>query len=289
MKKFLERKPVILLLAIAGLVSLIYLAAGLRNVQFQPAEPLGFNLNPAPEGGLLAVPVLDAPMWIYLLCGTIFLVTFFLVLIVLDPKMRKRVGWGAFRFLISMALLAWVMKNYAKNHDLSQLLNGSPAAAPAPGAASSLGPGYVPPEVSPWLIFGLSFVVAMIVLAVGWLLYRRWQKREPFHTLVEIAGIARRAIDDLADGRDWDDAIVQCYVRMNQVATSQRGLIRQVGTTPSEFAVRMERAGLPGEAVRVLTRLYEQVRYGGNSSSSEDRNLAVTALNAILRACGEIP
>jgi hypothetical protein len=48
----------------------------------------------------------------------------------------------------------------------------------------------------------------------------------------------------------------------------------------------MERAGLPGEAVRTLTRLFEGVRYGRKTTSRAERDLASAALSAILHDCG---
>ena len=289
MKKLLENKAVILFLAAAGLASLILLAAGLRNMQFQPAQPLGINLGSTPTG-VMAGTILDMPMWFYMLMAAVMLLVLFVSFLVMDPKMRRQVSRGMFRFLISMAVLAWVMQNAAKNRKDAGLSNLPLASAGSSLAGSgSSGPVYAPPVISPWLILGVSFLIAALLLLAGWLIYKRWSKKKPYHPLVEIAGIARKTIDDLADGGNWDNAIVQCYVRMSQVVTAQRGLIRQIGTTPSEFAARMERAGLPGEAVRVLTRLFEQARYGGATSSVEDRNLAVSALNAILYACGETP
>ena len=82
---------------------------------------------------------------------------------------------------------------------------------------------------------------------------------------------------------------MRAYVRMNEAVSSARGLVRQPAATPSEFSARMEQAGLPGEAARALTGLFEQVRYGGQSASPQDRDLAAAALNAILRACGVKP
>jgi len=79
---------------------------------------------------------------------------------------------------------------------------------------------------------------------------------------------------------------VQAYIRMNEVVVAERGLIRQPGSTPSEFAHRMERIGLPAEAVRALTGLFEGVRYGAKTSSPAERDLAAAALKAILHHCG---
>jgi len=287
MKKLFERKPIILFLAGVGLAGLIYLAAGLRNIQFRPPEPLGFGLDSQPSG-VVAFPLLELPLWIYLVCFGVLLMLLTVAVGVLEPRMRKQMMKGMLRFMLTMAFISWLMREQLKNVDLSQALNIPSLTVPGvPAGQGTSGPLYAPPQVSSWLVFGLSFLVAVILLVAAWLLYRRWQNQRSTGSLGKIAGIARRTIEELADGCNWDDAIVQCYVRMNQVVTAQRGLIRQRGTTPSEFAARMERNGLPGEAVRTLTRLFEQVRYGRITPSADDRNMAVAALNAILGACGE--
>jgi hypothetical protein len=57
--------------------------------------------------------------------------------------------------------------------------------------------------------------------------------------------------------------------------------------TPAEFASRLQEAGLPGDAVRRLTRLFEGVRYGQRKVGPKDVNEAVACLTAILQYCGE--
>lgn len=74
---------------------------------------------------------------------------------------------------------------------------------------------------------------------------------------------------------------------MSEAVSRKRGLLRSTAMTPSEFARRLERAGLPGEAVGRLTGLFEAVRYGGRTSSQREINEAVSCLTAILHYCGE--
>ena len=73
---------------------------------------------------------------------------------------------------------------------------------------------------------------------------------------------------------------------MGEVVSARRGLQRADATTPREFAERLERAGLPADAVKRLTRLFEAVRYGSRLSDQSDVNEAVACLNSILQACG---
>jgi hypothetical protein len=94
-------------------------------------------------------------------------------------------------------------------------------------------------------------------------------------------------LNDLNTGRDSSDVIINCYLRMSDVVADKRKLQREIAMTPQEFALRLERAGLPGDAVGRLTRLFEIVRYGDRKSAPKDVNEAVSCLNTILHYCGE--
>lgn len=111
--------------------------------------------------------------------------------------------------------------------------------------------------------------------------------RRPASPLRELADITRTTLDDLSAGKDWEDAVVRCYAQMNTVVGIRPGLRRQQAMTTSEFAVRLEQAGLPGEPVRRLTRLFEAVRYGSRKSRPEEAHEAVNYLTAILHYCEE--
>jgi hypothetical protein len=80
---------------------------------------------------------------------------------------------------------------------------------------------------------------------------------------------------------------MDCYYRMSDIVLEKKNLDRNASMTPSEFAAQLEQAGLPSEAVRRLTRLFESVRYGGYKSDSASVNEAVSCLTTIVHSCGE--
>ena len=82
--------------------------------------------------------------------------------------------------------------------------------------------------------------------------------------------------------------IINCYLKMSDVVSEKRKLRREIAMTPQEFALRLERAGLPGDAVRRLTGLFEMVRYGDRKSAPKDVTEGGELFNAILRSCGEV-
>jgi len=95
------------------------------------------------------------------------------------------------------------------------------------------------------------------------------------------------SLDDLSSGRNSSEVIINCYLRMSDVVSNKRQLHRAAATTPHEFALRLEQAGLPGDAVKRLTRLFEGARYGDRKSGPKDVNEAVSCLQTILHYCGE--
>jgi hypothetical protein len=287
MRKLFDYKATVILLALGGLIGLGLLAAALREVEFRPAGPLPFSFGEQ-EGPVQPQPVLRLPFVEVLVVVGLILFLIALVIALIDPKARKRLLLSILRFLLTLLALWFLMDFLGVGTNLGQEAPpGSPAEqAPAPSFVSDNQLQYTPPQVDPWILFFVSFVVALGIVVLAWWIVSHRSKARKLFGYDEIAEIARQSLTGLQDGYDWNDAIIRAYVRMSEAVTAERGLIRQPGTTPTEFAVRMERAGLPGEAARTLTRLFEQVRYGGVASGPQERDLAAAALSAILRACG---
>jgi hypothetical protein len=142
-------------------------------------------------------------------------------------------------------------------------------------------------ENIPWISYFISLILVYGILFLGWWLWNLGTR--PYASVVRqnIADIARQTLKDFADGRDFGDTVTTCYVRMIDAVKMRHGFQRQEGMTPSEFASRLEAAGLPGEPVRQLTLLFEGVRYGARKPGENETREAVTCLNAIIDACGD--
>jgi len=290
MKKISEQKVVVVVLALAGLVALVLLSAALRDLSFREPDPFSFNLS-----ALMILPTAvnnmdtDISGWRYIMFIALLAMIFAIIMFFLDPELRKRILKRMLRMILAMASI-FLLLNYAfENGSLKKLLQDAAlvgAAAESGKLIQAEAPTYVPPQISPWLVFAVSFAIGLLLVLVVWYIYSRRFKYSTGVARNEVAGIAREALEGLQPGRNWDDAIVRAYVRMNEVVVAERGLLRQPGSTPREFAERMERIGLPGEAVRVLTRLFEGVRYGAVTSSPAERDQAAAALSAILHFCG---
>jgi hypothetical protein len=291
MRSLLENKRLILSLAALALVALTVLAVSLNQIPFREAQHFGRREpveNPLPADDMTQILV-DVPLWKQVLVWVLVIVMVVLIALLLSPEMRKRL----LRIIIRVAVTFWamyfLMKNYGEQLFGWNLARGTEGQASVDSNVPM--PVFQPPQVSPAFSYVISFAFALLWLAILWGLYRGWQRytnlmkmRKP---LDELARIARSSLDDLSSGRNSSDVIINCYLRMSDVVSDKRHLYRAAAMTPSEFAQRLEQAGLPGDAVTRLTRLFEAVRYGDRKSGPKDVNEAVSCLKTILLYCGE--
>lgn len=293
MRSLLEKKPWVVLLSILALGALTVLSVSMGNVSFggsQPigreeAEPLGlpFQLEPGPAGE--ESPPTQVALWVALI------VLISLISVLLSPEARRRL----FRFLVRTAVIVWALSILFEQNPgifgfLDLALKANLSELDNPGANAGVPPPvFTPPRETPVLSYVVSLLVVLGVIFAAWRAYRAWQamNQRPAMPLQELARIARSSLRDLSDGRETSDVIMNCYFRMGDVVADKRNLQRGAGMTPAEFAARLEEAGLPGDAVRRLTRLFEGVRYGERKAGPEEVNEAVACLTSILQYCEE--
>ena len=290
MRSLFENKRLVLLLAVLALGALTVLAVSLNQVPFREGQHFGQEEvasfeSSSEEVGQLSIEV---PIWQQILLWFMLGLMVVLVGLLMSPEGRKRL----FIMFIRGVFLFWGVYFLVKNYG-DQFFDFNFGR----GAAEELGPDplapipvFEPSQISPTFTYLISFGFILLWLAVLWVLYRGWKRYQLFNTkkpLDEIAKIARSSLDDLSTGRNSSDVIINCYLRMSDVVSSRRQLQRETAMTPHEFAQRLERAGLPGDAVTRLTRLFEAVRYGDRKSGPRDVNEAVSCLKTILLYCGE--
>ena len=290
MRSLFENKRLVLLLAALALLALTALATSLNEVPFREGQR--FARREVTEVQLPPLEVteiwVDIPLWKQIVFWSLVCLLVILVGLLLSPEARKRM----FLLLIRVGLTVWAIYFLFKNY--GDILFGFQAVGAA-GSQQADGsvvpmPVFEPPPVSPTVSYLISFAFALLWLVVIWGLYRGWKKYMSFSAkkpLDEIAKVARSSLDDLSSGRNSSDVIINCYLRMSDIVSNKRNLHRTVAMTPHEFALRLEQAGLPGDAVTRLTRLFEGVRYGDRKSVPKDINEAVACLKTILHYCGE--
>ncbi len=293
MRSFFQNKNWTLLLAVVALGALTVLAIGLRDIPFTKAQPIGQEEAQSGESKEVTMGTLDQAslksqsiFW-----GVAILLTA-LVSLLLTPQGRKVLLRLLVRVFATYWLIYFLMSNYGDR--LVSLLNFDPAALnisqPAAPPSSAPPPVFVPPQQNSWVSYVVSILFVLFLLFVGWritVFWRQFKVGDDKRTLNVIANIARSTLKELKDGTDSTDVIMKCYFRMDRAVSERRQLSRAASMTPAEFAVRLERAGLPGDAVQRLTRLFEGVRYGGKHSGPKDVNEAIACLTSILNYCGE--
>lgn len=293
MRNFFQRKVWVILLATLALGALTVLAVSLNDVSFRDAQRYSQEpaATPPPiQDASVSETFIVVPIWKQVILWGLIALVIILIGLLLSPDSRKKFFRMILRLAITLFAIYYLFTNYG------EVLNPFLKAFDQAGQNSSQldtappMPEFQPPHVSPAFSYLISFAVALVLIVVLWSLYRGWQRYSALNTkkpLGEIARIARSSLKDISDGRDSSDVIIHCYLRMSDVVADKRRLHREIAMTPQEFAVRLERAGLPGDAVRRLTGLFEMVRYGDRKSAPKDVTEAVTCLNAILRSCGE--
>ena len=291
-KRFFDHKIWVILLATIAVVMLVLIAAGLGDLHFQPGRPLAMSETTTIQVSMEKVvqEIIDIPFWKQLVFwGLVFL----LVLIfasLLSPEMRKRLIRYFLRLALFGLVIFYIAKNYRELFPGLTLGGAVGAEIGAPTGVETAPAVFTPPQVSSTLLYLISLVVVLVLATIVFLAGRWWQRKQRLQRdaqpLEDLAEIARTSLADISSGRSWEDVVIRCYTRMNEVVGSQRGLHRRKDFTASEFAARLEGAGLPGEAVRRLTRLFEAARYGARQSSREEMAEALACLNSVLYACG---
>jgi|SRR3990172_3505533 len=296
MQSFIHAKRTILLAAVLALFSLVMLAGSLKGLDFRPAQPFGGSsrgeAGAAMDLGAMIRSAAEIPFWQQVAFWAGMSVIVVLVASLLDPELRKKVILAFIRLAIFCLVFLYLVENnpgmfagILERLTFGENLPVDPQATDAPA------PAFHPPQVSIWISYALTLgLVLVFILSLLWL-NRIWMRftessstRNP---LGDIARIARTSLGELRSGRDFENAIVECYARMTRVLVEKKGLHRENDMTPSEFSVRLTRAGLPREPVEKLTHMFENVRYGDQPAGQMQINEAVVSLTSILRYCGE--
>ena len=298
LRRIFAQKWTVVSLSLLAVSVMILLATGLHNVELKPGYTLPFDEAQRVQTSLgsAARGFQEVPLWKQVLFWMLIGVLFVLILSLLTPEMRKRLLRSIISAFSTAFLLLYLFREGIINPmGFEAAGEGGKLGQKADGVGDALPiEPFVPPEISPWMTYVIALGFVLAFLATAWFIFRLWKRLSvstPVLTkpLDELASIARASLDDLAAGEEWDDVIIRCYVRMGEAVRNSRGLSRKHAMTPTEFARRLEQAGLPGEPVRRLTRLFEMVRYGGRPSNQNEINEAVSCLTDILRYCGETP
>jgi uncharacterized membrane protein len=291
MQSLLNNKRLVIAVSVLTIGVMVLLSRGLHDIPFREGQTFAADSN-----RIRAVPIqiidsmtsippgLTIGMWAIVFCMMV------LIGMLMTPEWRKRL----IRAVIRAGLTYWALYIAFTRYREMLAEMGIDAASLANGGIDPASTGQTPPPFASLQTltiasYVISFGVALLLIVVAWKGYALWKEwNAPVaQPLKKIAQIARSSLDDLTAGRESTDVIMNCYYRMSDIVSDKKHLERSASMTPGEFAARLEKAGLPSDAVGRLTRLFEGVRYGGHRSGPGEVREAVASLNAILAYCGE--
>ena len=279
----------LLFLSAAGVLVLI-LAMSLPNLVLSPGQP--FSLEPSHgldsgSGGNL--PGGNALIWIFrgIIGLALILLPLHLVLSLLTSEGRQRLLADVIMIAGLLLLATYLDKHPLSQNDPQQSAVSSPTnLTQGPSLPVNHFPADPPPWLTPTVILVVSALVAVVVLAVVQYFRARAQRRAP--SLQRLVETAQSTLDSLQAGGDFGVIVIRCYREMSRVVKEEKGMARETAMTPREFETQLVSSGLPHESVGTLTRLFEQVRYGGIALSDREEKLAVSCLTDIVTACKRV-
>lgn len=267
------------------LFAALILSAGLGSLTFKPGEPFvgGEATSQAPEqmvipkvsanGGQILPFIQGAAAFLFIV------LLFFLMINLISAVGYKQILKSAVALAISLAILVILPRIHVP--ELRPIEVEPVPTAEAPIFEYPTTPLGDPPDSLIWFV-----VIVIGAAAVGfvlWLALRRSKPGQVNRFLQE----AEEAMSALQNGVDLRNVIVRCYVQMCQALQEERGIERGITVTPHEFIELLAARGIPEGSVRILTGLFERVRYGSQVMSAQDEQDAVESLSAIVAACRE--
>ena len=279
----------IVLLVVLGLVMLgfIILAAGLPSLElqtgfiaFETPQP-GSVPTSAPDKVLEAQPPQQGPSVFIILLGLFFLL-FVLFLAYRYPRIRYGI-LGISIWTAILLILIYLYRRFGRPPD-EQAEQFELFAVPERIMAE------IPEETPEWFD-GVSMAITIgMFLVVAGLIWWGWRRmrEDKKPALTAVGRDAEAALADLRAGANLQDTIVRCYFDMNHSLSRSLGLHRAEGMTPREFEEIMVQEGLPEEEVVRLTRLFERVRYGAQTTDAGDQNEAIDCLEAIVASVNQV-
>jgi hypothetical protein len=282
------KQTTLILLAIAGVLILL-LAMSLPRLTLFQGE--AFSLGQPPPGlsqGNAPLESSDVLVWVVrgfvalaLICLPVYIISS-----LMSPQGRRRLIAN----VVMMALLL-SLADYLRNQPLENTKQDQEQTAgalqPVEGEA---GPptAIFSPDPPAWLTLAIILTASVLVVAAVvitiWMIRRR--RQVPVSALDRLAEAAQNTAASLQAGADFKVSVMRCYQEMVLVVKQEKGIARETAMTAREFEDQLVKRGLPQEAIRTLTRLFEQVRYGSALPSTRDEDLALSCLTDIVQACG---
>lgn len=280
-----KRNALLLLCVVCGLI--LILAMSLPNLVLSPGQPFSLGEQQLQVAGTNG-PLPGGDALILLFRGIVALALVALPLYVLysllTSKGRQRLIADLIVIGILFLLATYLQKLPPKENTQKQdpiSIAGQSTAEP-PDLPVSVFVAAPPVWLTPVVIL-VSSILVVILIFVGIRFFQRTPETE--FSLDELAQEAQNAIESLSDGGDLKLTVIHCYREMTRIVKQQKGIERDTAMTVREFEGHLVSRGLPQDATKTLTALFEQVRYGGTLAGAQEETLAVSCLTDIVNAC----
>lgn len=282
------RKVLILALAGVAVGALLLLAAGLSGVKFAPPNRLVQSGKGSPnrETGL----IFDvAPLWKGLKWAFLVLIPVSIVAAIIWPKsflylLIRTLVLLLFTLIFFFALR--VLKDFIQPF-LDAFQTMGPEEATSIGRGAEEGLQVSPVHIPRWAVF-LFLLGGLALLALfGWWLRQLWLGGHRRDSLSEFSAVAGAAAEDLESGGDLKNVVLRCYREMSRLLSELQGVPFGEAMTAREFERQLRQVGVRDSHVAQLSRLFEQVRYGGRGGDPREERQALDCLRAVERAYGQ--
>ena len=279
----------IIILAMVVLAALFFTATALPGISLAPGNSDVFSFGQPKVTGGAAVNLAGSGNMILRIIYIIAIVLLpVIVILLIFSKTARKQFLRSLIAIIPLLLLLFFFRQISQqpNNNANTILpkpGGAPQNLATTGKQLAVTSGNIPAWLVSATTIGVALIITIIVVGVAWYVVRHRQKSPD--AADRIAKEAQNALDALKSGADLKNVVIRCYYQMNEILNQERGIQREEAMTPREFETRLEKSGMPGSAVRELTRLFEEVRYGTRVPGLEDEVAAVASLTAIVDAC----
>jgi len=284
-----QKKLRVVIIAGIALLAMLLLSTALSQTKLQGGEAIHLSQTKVEAGQYGALFSGNAILVFIYLIYLVSIVALLIIIIymLLTPERRKQLLKFLLRAVPIAAILLFVA-NYVRACSSKTTNIVQPLPGPLPTVAVDSPPTAVfTPDTSPAVIIVASVVLALIIaILVAFIILRaRRENLRQTTPLLRLADQAQAALDIVQAGGDLKNAVLRCYFEMTRSLSEQRGLKRDGSMTPHEFEALLVSNGMPSESVQLLTRLFEEVRYGTKVPGQREENMAVTSLTTIIEAC----
>jgi hypothetical protein len=281
-----KQKRQLLILLVISFIMIVFIAAGLRNLDFQPGMPLPKVIN----GEIFtSITTSDSPLKISV--GDLFKKILGIVLVgcllYVIYKLLRGISWRdvwstLWKTLIAIAFFGLIflilVRSLPQGTDETYQELSVPTSEPLD--QSTL--GAVPTGIF-WVVGIL--IGAVCILVVFWIVLSAIRHKD---MLDEVQQEAERAYREIISGKELNDVIMKCYQQMSIAMEKERGIERKAFMTTGEFEHLLAGNGIPFEPIHQLTTLFDRVRYGNEKPGRNEEKQAIECLTAIVSYCEEI-